>query len=238
MSMKQFRKPLVSAAIFTIGGIAAMLLRFWLLKTGVDDRGLLVTGHVGYILSYILCFALPVALFFVLGKQKRQLHFAPTVLSSVGFFVQAIGFGFAAWTLLSYTTLAMRTVTGIFGIFAALCALVAGIYAILGCRTHPLFFCPGALFFACFLFCRYQQWSAEPELQRYVFQLAAAVISMVALYQRSALGVSMGSPRQYVVWSRSAILLCLAAIPGSQLPLLWLCIAISFALDCCEEVAQ
>lgn len=235
MSMKQLTKPSVSAAVFALGGVAAMVLRFWLLKSGVDDRGLLVTGHLGYILSYVLGLVLPIALFFVLGKGKPALHFAPMPLASVGFFVQAIGFGLAAWTLLSYTTLAMRTVTGIFGIAAALCALVAGIYAIRGYRTHPLFFCPGALFFACFLFCRYQQWSAEPELQRYVFQLAAAVLSMFALYQRSALGVNMGSSRQYLVWSRSAILLCLAAIPGSQLPLLWLCMAMSFALDCCEE---
>lgn len=238
MSMKLFRKPMVSAAIFTLGGIAAMLLRFWLLKSGVDDRGLLVTGHLGYILSYILCLFLPIFLFFVLGKQKRHLHFAPTPLASVGYFIQAVGFGIAAWTLLSYTTLAMRTVTGIFGIAAALCCVIAGIYAIRGYRTHPLFFCPGALFFACFLFCRYQQWSAEPELQRYVFQLVAAVISMFALYQRSALGAKIGSSRQYIVWSRSAVLMCLAAIPGSQLPLLWLCTAMSFALDCCEEVAQ
>lgn len=237
MSMKQLSKPWVSAAVFSLGGVAAMVLRFWLLNAGVDDRGLLVTGHLGYILSYILSVALPVTLFFALGK-KQSLHFAPNALSAVGFFIQAVGFGLAAWTLLSYTTLAMRTVTGVFGIAAALCAVVAGIYALRGCRTHPLFFCPGALFFACFLFCRYQQWSAEPELQRYVFQLAAAVVAMFAMYQRSALGVNMGSSRQYLVWSRSGILLCLAAIPGSQLPLLWLAMAIFFALDGCEEKAQ
>lgn len=237
MSMKQFRKPWVSAAIFSLGGIAAMALRFWLLKQGLDDRGLLVTGHLGYILSYVLSVALPVALFFTLD-QKQTLHFAPTPLAAVGFFIQAVGFGLAAWTLLSYTTLAMRTVTGVFGIASALCAIVAGIYALRGYRTHPLFFCPGALFFACFLFCRYQQWSAEPELQRYVFQLAAAVVSMFAMYQRSALGVDMGSSRQYLLWSRSATLLCLAAIPGSQLPLLWLAMAIFFALDGCEEKVQ
>ena len=238
MSMKQLSKPTTSAAVFALGGMIVMALRFWLLNTGVDDRGLLVTGHLGYILSYILCLGLPVSLLIALGKEKRQLHFSPNVISAAGFFAQAIGFGFAAWTLLSYTTLAMRTVSGVFGIAAAICNLVAGVYAIRGYRTHPLFFCPGTLFFACFLFCRYQQWSAEPELQRYVFQLAAAVVSMFALYQRSALGVNMGSPRQYVLWSRSAVLLCLAAIPGSQLPLLWLCIAISFALDRCEETAQ
>ncbi len=56
MSMKQLTKPLVSAAVFALGGVAAMLLRFWLLKSGVDDRGLLVTGHLGYILSYFLWF--------------------------------------------------------------------------------------------------------------------------------------------------------------------------------------
>lgn len=235
MSMKQLKKPSVSAAIFALGGIAAMLLRFWLLGSGEDDRGLLVTGHLGYILSYILCLGLPIALLLLLRKEKRQLHFAPNPLSSVGFFVQAVGFGIAAWTLLSYTTLVMRTATGIFGLVAALCAVVSGVYALRGYRTHPLFFCPGALFFACFLFCRYQQWSAEPELQRYIFQLAAAVASMFALYQRSALGLNMGSGKLYLLWSRSAILLCLSAIPGSQLPLLWLCMAMSFALDCCEE---
>ena len=238
MSMKQLVKPLPSAAIFGIGGFIAMMLRFWLLKTGVDSRGLLVTSHLGHILSYILSIALPVALLVLLGKTKRHLHFAAMPVACAGFFVQAIGFGIAACTLLAYTTLAMRTVAGVLGLAAALCAVVSGIYAIRGQRTHPLFFCPATLFFACFLFCRYQQWSAEPELQRYVFQLAAAVVSMFALYQRSALGAKMGSPRQDVLWSRSAVLLCLAAIPGSQLPLLWLCIAISFALDCCEEVAQ
>lgn len=236
--MKQLKKPSVSAAIFALGGIAALLLRLWLLKTGVDGRGLLVTGHLGYILSYVLCLGMPIAFLLLMGKDKRNLHFAPTPLSSIGFFVQAVGFAIAAWTLLSYTTLVMRTATGILGIAAALCNLVAGIYAIKGFRTHPLFFCPGALFFACFLFCRYQQWSAEPELQQYVFQLAAAVVSMFALYQRSALGVNGGSSKLYLLWSRSAILLCLAAIPGSQLPLLWLCMAMSFALDCCEEMPQ
>ena len=238
MSMKQLSKATVSAGIFALGGVVVMALRFWLLKSGVDDRGLLVAGHFGYILSYILCLALPLALWLALGNRRRQLHFDSNIFSAVGFFAQAIGFGFAAWTLLSYTTLAMRTIAGVLGIAAALCALIAGIYALKGYNTHPLFFCPGALFFACFLFCRYQQWSAEPELQRYVFQLAAAVLSMFALYQRSALGLDMGNSRQYLLWSRSAILLCLAAIPGSQLPLLWLCTATFFALDRCEETAR
>ena len=235
--MKQLKNPSASAAIFALGGFVAMLLRFWLLKTGVDDRGLLITEHWGSILSYVLCLGLPLAFVFLLGKKKQNLHFAPNALASVGFFIQAVGFGLAAWTLLSYTTLAMRTATGVFGLLAAVCAVVAGIFAIRGYRTHPLFFCPGALFFACFLFCRYQQWSAEPELQRYVFQLVAAVVSMFALYQRSALGVNIGYSKLYLLWSRSAILLCLAAIPGSQLPLLWLSLAMSFALDCCEEMA-
>lgn len=236
--MKQLSKPPVSAAIFALGGIAAMLLRFWLLGSGVDDRGLLITGHLGSILSYILCFALPLCLLVLLGKGKHPVRFSPTVLTAVGFFALAIGLGVAAWRLLSSTALVLHTATGIFGIAGALCAVVAGIYALRGYRTHPLFFCPGALFFACFLFCRYQQWSAESELQRYIFQLVAAVLSMVSLYQRSALGANIGSGKRYLLWSRSAILLCLAAIPGSQLPVLWAAMAVFFALDGCEETAQ
>ena len=233
--MKQLTKPSVSAAVFMLGGIFTMLLRFWLLNAGVDASGLLIRGHLGYILSYVLSFALPVCFLVLLGKGQRKLHFSPTALTAVGFFAQAIGFTFAAWKLLTSTSLVMHTATGFFGILGAIFAVIAGIYAIRGYRTHPLFFCAGALFFACFLFCRYQQWSAEPELQRYVFQLLAAVLSMVSLYQRSALIVNEGSGKRYLLWSRSAITMCLAAIPGSQLPLLWIAMAVFFALDGCEE---
>lgn len=235
--MKQLSKPSVSAAVFTAGGIAVMLLRFWLLRSGIDDRGLLVSGHLGCTLSYVIAIALPVALLVLMEKGKRNLRFSPSLFTAVGFFALAVGLGVAAWKLLASISLVMHTATGIFGIAGALCALVAGIYALRGFKTHPLFFCPGALFFACFLFCRYQQWSAEPELQMYVFQLLAAVLSMISLYQRSALGVNIGSGKMYLLWSRSAVLMCLAAIPGSQLPLLWIAMAVFFALDGCEDAA-
>lgn len=236
--MKQLKKPYISSAVFALGGLTAMALRFWLLKAGLDDRGLLITSHLGSILSYALCFGLPIGFFLLQWKDKPTLHFSASPLTAVGFFALAAGLGFAGWKLLSVTVLTMHLATGIFGIAGALCALVAGIYSLKGFKTHPLFFCPGALFFACFLYCRYQQWSGEPELQRYVFQLLSAVLSMIALYQRSALGVGIGSGKRYLLWSRSAVLMCLAAIPGSQLPLLWIAMAIFFALDGCEATAQ
>lgn len=236
--MKQLKKPLVSGAVFALGGLAAMVLRFWLLKAGLDDRGLLVTSHLGSVLSYGLCFGLPITLLALLWKDKPALHFAASPLTAAGFFALAVGLAFAGWKLLAVTVLTMHLATGIFGIAGALCAVVAGVYALKGYKTHPLFFCPGALFFACFLYCRYQQWSGEPELQRYVFQLLSAVLSMLALYQRSALAVNIGSSKRYLLWSRSAVLMCLAAIPGSQLPLLWIAMAVFFALDGCEAAEQ
>ena len=235
--MKQLTKPSVSAAIFAIGGVFAMLMRFWLLSTGVDHRGLLVISHPGCILSYAICAVLPVALFILMRKEKKALHFSLTPFSAAGYFALAIGFCLAAWNLVFTPYLAMRMATGIFGMAGAVCALIAGIYALKGSRTHPLFFCPGILFFACFLYCRYQQWSAEPELQQFVFQLLAAVLSMISLYQRAALSAHIGNNKHYLMWSRSAILVCLAAIPGSQLPLLWLAMAAFFTLDGCEETA-
>ena len=237
MSMKQLTKPLTSAAGFALGGVIAMLLRFWFLRTGIDDRGLLSTGHLGSILSYVLCFGLPVAFFVLLNKEEQSVCFSATPLSAAGYFILTIGLGVAAWKLISSTTLVLHLAAGAFGIIGAICALVAGIYAIRGFKTHPLFFCPGALFFACFLFCRYQQWSGEPEMQRYVFQLLAAALSMITLYQRSAFSVNMATGKSYLLWSRAALLMCLAAIPGSQLPVLWLATAVFFVLDGCEETA-
>ena len=236
--MKQLKNPSVSAVVFAIGGLAAMALRYWLLKAGLDDRGLLISSHLGSVLSYVLCLGLPIAFLALLWKEKPTLQFSATPLSAVGFFALAAGLGFAGWKLLSVTVLTMHLATGIFGIAGALCAAVAGVYALKGYKTHPLFFSPGVLFFACFLYCRYQQWSGEPELQRYVFQLLSAVLSMIALYQRSALAVKIGNGKRYLLWSRSAVLMCLAAIPGSQLPLLWIAMAVFFALDGCEAADQ
>ena len=159
-----------------------------------------------------------IAFTLLLGKGSRHLHFAPTPLASVGFFVQAVGFGIAAWTLLSYTTLALRTATGILGILSALCAAVAGIYAIRGYRTHPLFFCPGSLFFVCFLFCRYQQWSAEPQLQNYAFQLLASIFLMMTSFYRASLELSGGKLRGYVFCNQTSLFFCCLSLTTSLWP--------------------
>ena len=236
--MKQLTNPSASAGIFGIGGIFAMLMRFWLLNTGVDQRGLLITGHPGYILSYVVCILLPIGLFILLRKEKVKLHFSATPFAAAGYFALAIGLCLGAWNLVFSPYLAMRLATGIFGMAGAACALIAGVYALKGKKTHPLFFCPAILFFACFLYCRYQQWSAEPEIQQFAFQLLAAVLSMISLYQRAALSARIGNGKKYLMWSRCAIIVCLAAIPGSQLPLLWLATAAFFGLDGCEEIAE
>ena len=63
-------------------------------------------------------------------------------------------------------------------------------------------------------------------------------LSVCHIILRIKSNARIGNGKKYLMWSRCAIIVCLAAIPGSQLPLLWLATAAFFGLDGCEEIAE
>jgi hypothetical protein len=98
-------------------------------------------------------------------------------------------------------------------------------------RLHPFIYCPPVLFLMFFLICRYQQWSGEPELLRYLFQMLAVIFLMFTAYHRAALESDKKGVRSYLILSRSAIFFCIAAIPGSAYSILYGCCAVALLLD-------
>jgi len=231
--MKQLSKPSVFTSVCAGAGIAACFLRLWLFASGTDDKGLLVTSHPGNILSWLLTAAVIVLLILCLRGISRRCQFRTEPVTAAGFFVQSIGFGLAAWSMIAKTALVLNTAAAITGMLAAVCALAIGLFTWKGYRAHPLFFCPGILFFVFFLVCQYQHWSAEPEMQRYVFFLLASVLMMLSLYQRAALTTGGGNGTLYLFFSRGALFFCFAASVHSGQPVFLCAMGLSILLDGC-----
>ena len=228
--MKYLSKLPVVTGLCAVLGLVCLCIRQWLLSSGTDDKGLLTAGHPGMLLSVLLLAAAVCVLCFAL-RQQQVYRFRNSTLSIVSMLFFAIGYGCAAWQLLFSHSYPLYVITGILGILCVLCALAIAFCLIRKIRLHPLVFCPPVLFFMLFLVCRYQQWSGEPELQRYLFQMLSVVTLMLSAYHRAALAADKKGVRSYLLVSRAAVFFCIAAIPGSAYGTLYGCAAVAIILD-------
>ena len=141
--------------------------------------------------------------------------------------IAALGDGLFALTMvlsllaMDKSASVLETVRMALGWISAASLLWAGV-----CRAKgkPVFFgcfCVICAFFALYLVGTYRSWSASPQLQDYVFSMAALVGVTLFAYQNAALAVGIGS---YRVWLASAMLTIafgLAAVYGGSPMLLY-----------------
>lgn len=206
-----------------LGGIA-MALQALLLRTA-DGRGLVSSGHILYILAWLLAVAavsLTSACVLKLnGPNRYNANFPASIPGAVGSFLLAAGiaasllFGSAGQDLLTLLWL-------IFGIAAILSLIFTGICRISGRR--PAFFFHGVvfLFFAMDLVCQCRVWSSESQMERYSFALLASIGLMLTGYYRAAFDSGIGRRRMQLFIGLLTCFFCLAAVPGSDHPLLYL----------------
>ena len=228
--MKFLSKLPVLTALCAALGLICLFIRQWLLQTGADDKGLLTAGHPGILISLLI---LAIALFVLcLALRQQQVYrFRNSALSIVSMVFFAIGYGSAAWKLLANRAQTLSVIAGILGILSTICALCIAVALFRKVKLHPFVFCPFAIFLMLFLICRYQQWSSEPELQRYLFQLLSVITLMVSAYHRAALEADKKGARVYLLVSRAAVFFCIAALPGSVYGPLYGCSAVAIILD-------
>lgn len=229
--MKKNTLPALVAVVCTLAGAVCMLLRQWLLTTGIDQKGLLVAGHIGNIASWCITAAVLLALGLFTVLRKPQCQFHTSRFSHIGSMLQILAFGMASTTF---------DRTSILSVLCYLAALLTGICYIIRLLLHinvkqipPLLYSAPVVFYLLFILCCYQHWSSQPQLQLFGFQLLALVCLTVSAYHRAAIALNIGNSRLYFFFSNAALFLCLAAIPGDSKPLFFLLMAASTLLDGC-----
>lgn len=198
---------------FTLAaGLLGMILQFVLNRSGVDEKGLLVTGHFAgialYILSALVLAGLVLAIRGLQNISRYSRLFHPSVYAFAGCILAAAGVVISA--ILGRLEL-QDTVTlfvTVFGAVAAVCLVFIGIHRLKGKQPHYLFHAGVTVYLMFQLVALYRHWSPEPQLLLYFFPLLAAVFLMITAYQAACLDAMHGSRRWYVFCNQAAVFFC------------------------------
>lgn len=220
--MSMSAKPNQLKLFIAASGLLGLLLRLVLLETALDEKGLLISGHWADVGVWLLTAAVIGMIFLFVGRQKEVKEAA--LPGCIGALIAACGFLLSGDS--AVTTVRLAAAEPVLKILAA-AALVAVAYCRFRGKT-PSFLLHGTvcLYLALRMVCRYQLWSADPQLQHYAFYLGAHVAVMLGCYQQTALDAGSGDCRSLWRWCLAATYLCLTALPGSEDPFFLLCCGI------------
>ena len=213
--MKSTVKPGLLKLMTLCAGSLGLMLRVLLYTTGVDHKGLLITGHWAAVALWILTAAMVVVISLLSRgihgpAQYRDAHPASFV-AFLGALAAAAAFAFNAYTELGNNFLGIS----ILNFAAALSLLVIGICRLAGKKVPFLFHVILCAFFALRMVSQYRHWNSDPQLQDYVFYLGAYVALMLNAYHHAESDIS--ESRHSALWCTGllAVYLCCVALMGS-----------------------
>jgi len=201
-------------------GAAAFGLRAGLYAFAVDQKGLLVSGHP---LTYVLWAVVLAGAAFILwnvrkldGSNLYEDNFAPSTPAAFNSGLMALGLLMTVTGQAPVGTGAVVLLWRILGVLCIPAMVWAGVSRGQGKKpffgTHALL----CLFLLIHMVSRYQVWSGNPQLQDYIFELLAAVSLTLFSYYCAAFEADMGSRRMQLGTGLLAVLLCPAALAGTE----------------------
>lgn len=208
--MKATLKSMLLPLMTLLFGIAGFLLRFWLFRTGIDHKGLVIASHPACSLSFILLavylglLLLKIRLLGAVDHYRDQ--FPASFVPAVGCIAAAAGILICqlrtpAVDLLGYVLLVMALI-------AAGCLIALAICRIRGKRPFFLFHVGVTVYLMLHLFTQFRIWGSEPELQQIFFPLLAGIFLMLTGYYSSVLDAKKAGRRWFVFANQAAVVCC------------------------------
>jgi hypothetical protein len=213
--MKPKTKKLTVIALSV--GLLGLCLRLLLYRIGFDEKNILSSSHP----LHLACLALTVlaAVYLAVslvsprggkvtaGTSPRAPFGCPVLLAA------------AAFTLLHGLELTRKSGDLLDTARMVLAFLGAGSMALLaltGRNRRPRTVALGmiSVFYALDMFCRYPDWSGNPQLPDYVFQVFACVLLALTGYHRLAFHVGLSKGRMLQFCSLMSLVLCLFCAAG------------------------
>ena len=219
-------KKLIGIGSVSALGLAALLLRWQLYRTAVDEKGLLPRIHPLSIALLVLTAAVLLLIYITVRKQEEAAVFADrsprSIPAALGHAVMA---GMILTTVLAgspQTSGYLATVWKYLGMAAFPCLVLAGTDRLRGKKSFFLLHMVPCLFFVVHIVSHYQSWSGDPQMQDYVFALLGAMALMFFGFYTAAMEAGCGSRRMRLGMGLAAIYLCLAETAHSAYPQLYL----------------
>ncbi len=211
-------------------------LMTWLLRTGVDIKGLFIASHPAIPLLFIVTgvqMLLLLSHMLVLPKENRPSHEPPaSTLQAMGHLVAASGILFTSISFLMETPDSMELILAVLGFACVLCLGFVAICKLSGTKYSCFPYVSVTVYFMVFLAYQYRQWSSETQLLVYFFPLLATVFLMVSSYYRAAQTARGKRPRQMEFFAMGALFFSCIAVPGDHWELFF-AMAVWMAADPC-----
>ena len=221
------------------GGIC-LLLRVWLMTTGIDEKGFFVTGHLAAILLSIVVLGVMVALFFLtkdlLEATKYSFNFPASDVCSYGAFVGAAGLFIASFVDIFTAIDTLETICAVAGIIAAALLAFNGICRRRGIAPSMLIHIGIGVYLMLRLVSYYRHWSADPQILDYCFQLVATASLLLSTYQRASFDAQEGQRRPYAFFCLTTIFFSCASLTGWSNILFFLSVIIWQITDLCSLI--
>lgn len=214
-------------------GVLGFCLQCWLFSA-MDSSGLLPKNHIAEILSFILlALTLGICLIGlqnVVSSDAYHQLFPPSRLAAAGTLLGGIGIACSAFA--PQTVGFLKIIVPVFGVLSGVALAIAAYCRLHGVRPNCLLHSTVAVYLIFRIMACCRNWGAEPQVQRYFFQLLACLSLLLACYYRAELDVHEKGIRQYVFFSQVALFCCCLCLPGTD-RLFYLSAAVWMAADYC-----
>ncbi len=210
--MKKFFNMNILPYATLLAGLVGLLLRTWLFSAGTDEEGLLILNHPADPLIYILT-ALTLAglLLCCLNIHQRVPRNMPASgISVLGHMAAALGT--LATAILEFFQHDSGIISFTAGLLAAFSLFFIALKQLHRDRRVMVEMLLVNLYLMVHLVCQYRSWSAEPQLQNYMFPLLGSVFLMLSCYHRTALEIQGGQIRWFVFFNQAALFFCLLSL--------------------------
>lgn len=224
----------------TLGASAfGVLLRFWFLRVGADEKGLYPAGHISWILLIILSCLFIVVLFLLAGYAGKNRFYAPNFPASItgaaGFAAGAAGLFVAGSRDLITAGIKLYRIAGVIGILAGVAMLLGGWCRLKGKKPHFIVFMLPCAYLALRLFCMGHAWGDEPEYSRFIFAFLATAGLLLSCYHLWAFCVDMGQRSMSLFIGLLAFYLCIVSVVGNADSFFYLAMALWLFTNLCPN---
>lgn len=195
-------------------GLIGMVLRVAMLRTGFDEKGLLIRGHYSVWGLWAVSIGFAVLLICLLrrleGSGKFRDIFPKCALS--GGLAMAGGVGMGIVTVLEFSGIGDL----VLGLLASAGMVFTGLCRVKGRRPNFLFHAIVCVYVITVLLRMYQFWSADSQLQDYACQMMALVLLMLFSFHRSCCDAGIIDRKKLVFTGLAACFLCLVSLSDGQ----------------------
>lgn len=230
--MKALKATLLPFLSIGCGGLA-LSMRF-ILNSSRDELGLLPSGHICAILTYVLAVVFLVALFLCVRQlnpiSSYKTLFPASQVRATGCALAAIGFLYSGICALGEGGIGILML-----VLGILCALAMGNMALArlaGAVPNGWLHMLPVVYLMIHSITQVRHWSATVQTTAYIFPLLAAIFLMLTAYYHANLNIRRKGRRWFVFSSQAALFFCCCALADNS-PVFYLCMAGWMACDLC-----